>query len=91
LTGSPELDNITTISTVAFHPETRQQRITLTLPVLNHAKRITFLVSGSSKAQIIKDIHRPSKTHSDLPAARIIPVNGTIEWYLDNDAAAVFF
>ena len=40
------------ITGIAFHHITGQRRITLTGNVLNNAKKVTFLISGESKAQI---------------------------------------
>lgn len=86
--GSDVLGETKAISVVAQHPKSGQRRISLTLPVLNHAKRITYLVSGSSKAQIIRDIYSNNEDHMDVPAARVHPIAGIIDWYLDKDAAA---
>ncbi len=88
--GSAVLENTKSISAVAFHPQTGQRRITLTLPVLNHAKRIIYLVSGQSKAQRIYHILKSENNHPNIPAARVKPVNGIIEWFLDKDAAERF-
>ena len=86
--GSPLLDKSDSISAVANHPESGQNRITITFPVLNGAKIITFLVSGSSKKQIIREILGRDKTDVNYPASRINPGQGILEWYLDKNAAA---
>jgi 6-phosphogluconolactonase len=62
-------------------------RLTMTLPVLNHAKRIIFLVSGKNKAGIVKTILEIPK--AKLPAQRIQPLNGTLTWLLDNESASI--
>jgi len=80
-------DTAHSLSAVTIHPQTNQRRITLTLPVINHADRITFLVSGHSKAHIVKNILFSDKIHSALPAALVKPARGTVEWFLDRDAA----
>jgi 6-phosphogluconolactonase len=85
--GSKVLMNTETISDIAYHPESGQIRITLTLPVLNHASRITFLVSGSSKAQMVRKIIQQSHHNTDIPASMVKPSKGHIDWYLDKDAA----
>jgi len=85
--GTPALENINSISTVATHPQTKQKRITLTLPVLNHSLRIAYLVSGSSKAEVIGHILRSNQNHSDIPASLVKPISGTIDWFLDRNAA----
>jgi 6-phosphogluconolactonase/glucosamine-6-phosphate isomerase/deaminase len=55
-------------------------RITLTLPVLNQAKNILFLISGSKKKEILDTIlARPAEAEELYPAARIRPA-GNLEW-----------
>ena len=62
-------------------------RITMTFPVLNHAKRIIFMVSGKNKADIVKTIFEFPKAR--LPAQRIQSLNGTLTWLLDNESASM--
>ena len=50
------------------------QRITMTLPVLNHARNIIFLVAGSEKQKIVQTIlHEPDRAQKLYPAARVKP------------------
>jgi 6-phosphogluconolactonase len=81
------LENTNSISAIASHPQTKQKRITLTLPVLNEASIITFLVSGRSKAQMVEKIFLSDRNQPDLPASLVKPVRGEIEWFFDKDAA----
>ncbi|MBI5075928.1 MAG: 6-phosphogluconolactonase [Nitrospirae bacterium] len=62
-------------------------RVTLTLPVLNSAKRVIFLVSGRSKAGIVGSL-LSRKENREYPAAMVRPSDGNITWLLDRDAAA---
>lgn len=55
-------------------------RLTLTLPVLNRARCVTFLVSGKGKAQVVGQILAGAAT--ELPAARVQPA-GRLLWFLD--------
>ncbi|MFQ5965657.1 MAG: 6-phosphogluconolactonase [Candidatus Scalinduaceae bacterium] len=64
-------------------------RVTLTLPVFNAAKEIIFLVSGSSKSDIVQQIINVDRPTKDLPATLINPDNGIIHWMLDSEAAAL--
>lgn len=74
----------------ALHPLTGQQRITLTLKTINEAARISFLITGSSKAQMASRIlQRPIHDHKEYPAGRMNPGRGRVEWYLDRAAAAL--
>jgi len=62
-------------------------RLTMTLPVLNLAKRIIFMVSGKNKADIVKTILEFPK--ANLPAQRIQPLNGILTWLLDIASASM--
>jgi 6-phosphogluconolactonase len=72
---------------ISQHPETGQSRITLTGKVLNNAKEIIVLVTGKSKAEMVK-LAFESKTPPYLPILLIQPVNGNISWYMDKEAAS---
>ncbi len=61
-------------------------RITLTFPVLNHAACVMFLVSGSDKAEMIRNALRDPG--ANLPCQRIRPDDGELIWFLDQAAAA---
>jgi 6-phosphogluconolactonase len=61
-------------------------RITMTLPVINHAAAIIFLVSGKSKAAILQEVFREGPAH--YPAQLIEPVQGKVNWFVDQDAAS---
>ncbi len=62
-------------------------RLTLTLPVLKHARRICFMVSGHSKAPIIKTVFLDSE--AQLPARLVRPLKGKLLWLLDEAAASL--
>jgi 6-phosphogluconolactonase len=66
-----------------------QDRITLTLPVFNQAKRVMFLVVGDKKAQRLKEVLRLQPASEQLPAQAIKPVNGALEWLVDAAAASL--
>lgn len=72
---------------VATHPETGQNRITLTGPVINRAKQVVFLVTGASKRDKIREIIREEGAWSGYPAAHIRPLSGKLDWFLDETAA----
>jgi 6-phosphogluconolactonase len=63
-------------------------RLTLTVPVLNHARRIIFLVTGYDKAKTLKDVLTGAKDPLRLPAQLIAPSEGTCEWLIDKAAAS---
>ncbi|MBI4838001.1 MAG: 6-phosphogluconolactonase [Nitrospirae bacterium] len=61
-------------------------RITLTLPVLNNASQVIFLVSGSSKADMIKKILGTAAGGKHYPAGLVKPVHGNLLWLMDKKA-----
>ncbi len=76
------------ICAVSQHPLTGQNRITLTGKVLNNASRVFFLVTGATKALRISEIMNDDEAAKLLPAYYISPKNGSLVWYLDEEAAA---
>jgi len=76
------------VCAVAEHPETGQQRITLTGKVINNANRIFFLVTGENKAQRIAEIMNDEEVAKLLPAYYITPENGKLIWYIDEAASS---
>lgn len=73
----------------AFPPPPLVPRVTLTLPVLNAARQIAFLVSGASKAQRLAQVLRAPTASPSLPASMIRPDDGDILWMMDQSAAAL--
>jgi 6-phosphogluconolactonase len=64
-----------------------RNRITLTLPVLNNAAQILFLVAGHSKADVVCEILGNGRKKERYPAGLIHPVHGSITWLIDQEAA----
>ena len=75
------------VCAVATHPETGQERITLTLPVINNARRVIFMAAGIGKAPVVSAILNKTRGYLDFPAARVNPAHGSLEWFLDTEAA----
>ena len=59
-------------------------RITMTLPLINNAASVLFLVSGTDKAEIVKEVVQGTKRY---PAQEVRPGNGELIWLLDREAA----
>ncbi len=72
----------------ATHPESGQIRVSKSANVLEAAKRISYLVLGAGKVDIVEEIHTTDADKLPYPAAKIRSTNGETEWYLDSDAAA---
>lgn len=66
----------------------KQDRITLTVPVLNHAAHVVFLVTGKGKARRFSEaVHGPRRPEP-LPAQLIRPLDGSLEWLVDKSVAS---
>jgi 6-phosphogluconolactonase len=65
-----------------------EMRFTLTFPAINNARNVIFLVSGAGKADAAADVFGTDRVSSQLPAAFVQPVNGTLSVLIDHAAAA---
>ncbi|MFQ3612063.1 MAG: 6-phosphogluconolactonase [Fimbriimonadales bacterium] len=63
----------------AIAPFEPHQRLTLTLPVLNRARRVWFLVTGESKRTILQRVF----AGEPFPANAVQPEAGECVWWLD--------
>ena len=77
------------ICEVAVHPSSGQKRITLTGKVINNSEKIIFLITGKSKAEVIKDIFENKNESDRFPAAHIKSTDGEVIWYLDEEAGSL--
>jgi 6-phosphogluconolactonase len=65
-------------------------RITLTVPAINRAAHILFLVTGENKAARLKDVLQGERaSEARLPAQMIRPLDGSLEWFIDRAAATL--
>ena len=63
-------------------------RITLTLPVINAAAEVAFLVSGEEKAAMLRRVTDEPSRHYPLPAQLVAPRDGRVRWLVDRAAAS---
>ena len=61
-------------------------RLTLTLPAINHAANIHFLIAGANKASALARALAPNANPTASPAAAIKPPDGHLIWCLDQPA-----
>lgn len=69
-----------------YVPKLNSWRITLTLPVLNHARHLLLLVSGAHKADVLRHVLRNIAHANPLPVEMLRP-QGQLEWFVDAAAA----
>jgi 6-phosphogluconolactonase len=63
-------------------------RLTLTPPSINAARRVTFVVSGADKAEILHRVLQGPRQPVVLPAQAIRPIEAPALWLIDAAAAA---
>lgn len=68
-------------------PEPLVPRITVTLPVIQAARQVLYLVAGSDKAERLAQVLAPPGDRP-LPAQLARPLNGNLLWMVDRAAAA---
>jgi 6-phosphogluconolactonase len=66
--------------------EQSMYRVTLTAPLINHAKEVIFLVSGADKASALQDVLESAYQPHKLPAQLIRPNGAHPIWLVDRAA-----
>lgn len=69
-----------------YVPKLNAWRITLTLPLINAARRIAFLVAGRSKTVALQRLWEGPDDGRLFPAQLIAPSTGSIQMFVDRDA-----
>lgn len=62
-------------------------RLTLTVPVINHAANVVFLISGESKASVLREVLEGGYQPQRFPSQFIRPEGGRLLFILDRGAA----
>jgi 6-phosphogluconolactonase len=70
-------------------PKPPSRRLTLTVPVFNHARQVMFLVAGADKAAAVREVLRGSAPADHYPAKLIQPGAGRVLWLLDEGAGSL--
>jgi 6-phosphogluconolactonase len=63
-------------------------RITFTLPLLNAARRVAFLVSGTDKAAALHEVLEGKAPAEKYPSRLVQPSEGKVIWFVDRAAAS---
>jgi 6-phosphogluconolactonase len=79
---------MTRMVTANHVPQKDAWRLTLTWPVINHARSVFFIIGGADKAQVLKEVVEGERDLDRLPSQLIRPASGILTLLLDRDAAA---
>ncbi len=63
-------------------------RITFTVPLINKANCVIFLVSGANKQQALAEVFSNKANHNQYPSKLIQPQKELI-WFIDEAAGAI--
>ncbi len=83
--GSPALHEAQAlVAAVHDAPKPPPDRLTLTLPVINAARAVLFMVQGASKREALARVRRRDPA---VPATHVRPVDGELRFIVDRAAA----
>ena len=84
--GTPAVES-TALVTAGYFEAKQSLRVTFTLPLINAAAKVAFVVSGADKADMVKHVLEEPASPSH-PASLVAPAKGDLIWLLDRDAAS---
>ncbi|KAG5274387.1 hypothetical protein AALO_G00135580 [Alosa alosa] len=67
-------------------PVKPHQRMSLTFAAINRARRVSVLIMGKGKHELVTQLSRIKDTPDRWPITKIQPVSGRLVWYIDYDA-----
>jgi 6-phosphogluconolactonase len=85
---TPALDEMGRLVVANHVAQKETWRITLTWPVINHARDVVFEVEGAGKADVLAEVLTGPRDPDRLPSQLIRPASGKLLFLLDEAAAA---
>lgn len=64
-------------------------RVSLTAPLINQAKNVAFITFGVNKAKALEQVFAEEKDFANYPSQLINPVNGELQWFVDEAAVSL--
>ena len=82
--GAPELQEQKALVVIDAEPHLGTRRMSITLPLINAARRVWILAAGADKAAILRQVKGVA---GPLPIQQVNPTGGELVWWLDEAAA----
>lgn len=86
--GTPALQEKSRLVVANWVEKLKTSRITFTLPVLNAARNVMFLVSGADKAPVLREVLEGDAPAEKYPSKLVRPSNGKLIWFVDRAAGS---
>jgi 6-phosphogluconolactonase len=86
--GTAALQETSRLVVANWVEKLKTHRLTLTLPVINAARCVTFLVSGIDKAPALHAVLESDAPADQYPSKLIRPTDGKLIWLIDRAAAS---
>ncbi len=83
------IHEVSLLVTANHVPQRKTWRVTLTWPVINHARSVFFLVAGAEKAAVLREVLTGERDPERLPSQLIWPSSGILTLILDQAAASL--
>ena len=83
--GTEALNETQHIVRANWVPKFKSWRITLTAPALRNAKNILFQVTGTDKAEALKEVLEGNLQETLYPAQLLRGMKGKVEWLVDKE------
>jgi 6-phosphogluconolactonase len=87
LAGTEVMDNQQDIAAAVFSQTMPHTRVTLTAPVLTAARSLLFIITGSSKQEILRETLIPPLRPWQYPVHALWPAVDRMTWFVDAAAA----
>ncbi|HEY8549838.1 MAG TPA: 6-phosphogluconolactonase [Vicinamibacterales bacterium] len=84
---TPVLHEAEHLASAVWVPSLQTWRVTITLPVINHARAIVVLAGGAEKAPALRAVLAGGADPGTYPLAGVRPVDGRMIWIVDAEAA----
>ena len=85
--GSAALEERNALVCANWIEKFQSHRITFTFPLINAAAEVLFIAGGADKTTMLRHVLRGDPSGQSYPAQAVHPVNGRLNWLIDEAAA----